>query len=191
MIITGFEPFLEHSANPSQLTAQALDGQVIGGAKIHSLILPVVFGEDTKILLPAIDEIEPILILNLGLMASAKQIEVEMFAVNHKREAAQSNFTPIDPNGPAAYFASIEPLKIAEAIKTQTGQQAAPHGYAGAYLCNHIMYRTLRRLDLKSSSCKAGFIHLPYNTENAPDNRETISLDSMIEAIRAAIGISL
>ncbi len=47
---------------------------------------------------------------------------------------------------------------------TAAGIPAAPSDSAGGYLCNHLLYRTLHRLQ-GLPSVAAGFIHVPCDPE--------------------------
>lgn len=95
VLLTGFEPFGEHKVNPSQQIAERLNGETIAGARITSLVLPVAFGKDTAQVLPAIEELEPALVLSLGLAAGRSTIDVEMFAINHRNAGQTGILVPI------------------------------------------------------------------------------------------------
>ena len=44
LLLTAFEPFGGDDLNPSLLIARALEGEVIGGARVCAVELPCVFG---------------------------------------------------------------------------------------------------------------------------------------------------
>ena len=71
VLLTGFVPFGDFSLNPSQQIAEALHGERIEGHRVESLVLPVEFGLDVESVLPAIEQIQPHLVLSLGLAARA------------------------------------------------------------------------------------------------------------------------
>jgi pyroglutamyl-peptidase len=162
-IVTGFQPFGEHTINPSQQVAEQLDGYKIGKLKIFSCILPVVFDEDIKILFPLIQDLQPKLVLSLGLGMGNSCLRVERLAVN-LRIANDNKQIPIIQDGPAAYFATIDVDFISQIISSK-GSPAQPNVYAGNYLCNHIMYQTLHFCAVKNFDTKVGFIHLPLSLE--------------------------
>src|SRR6185437_2153974 len=119
-------------------------------------------------------------------------LEVERFAVNSRlRELGQETQEPILTDGPAAYFATIDTERMAQAIEERTKIPARAHGYAGAYLCNHILYQTLHFAKTNSLPLKAGFIHLPLSNEQIHCENElhrpSMPLDSMVIGVRAAI----
>ena len=70
VLVTGFEPWDKWDRNPSGEVAEELDGQSVCGAQVVSAVLPVVYGEDTRIVLPLIDHPRPNVVLSLGLGGS-------------------------------------------------------------------------------------------------------------------------
>lgn len=190
VLLTGFEPFHEHAANPSQLIAERLDGDTISGAKVVGLTLPVVFGEDTKRVFPAIEELKPVAVIALGLRGGSDSIDVEMFAINHRAER-DGILTPIVPDGPAAYFATIDIDRVGKAIGERSGAPVRRNGYAGSFLCNHIFYQTLHYTHARQNPPRTGFLHIAQAAEHAPEDTPSIELDRMIEAVRIAIAESV
>jgi pyroglutamyl-peptidase len=191
ILLTGFEPFGEYNINPSQQIAERLNGEIISGAKVSSLVLPVVFGEDSRRVLPAIEKMKPALVLSLGLAAGRSTIDVEMFAINHRRADDTDHLIAILPDAPAAYFATVDHIRIACAIARETGAPALSHGYAGSYLCNHIFYHGLHFAATGRPGPRVGFIHLPLSTEQSSETIDTsppsLPLDLMTAAVRTAI----
>lgn len=191
ILLTGFEPWQEFKANPSQQIAERLDGETIGDHRITSVILPVAFGEDARRIFAAIAEIKPSLVLMLGLAAGTNQLDIERFAINLRNsDWGMSGQQPIAPDCPGAYFATIDAEKIAQTIR-EAGIPARAHSYAGAFLCNHIMYQTLHFAKTNSLPFKAGFIHLPLSSEQViAENRlsqPSLPLDTFVSGIRIAI----
>lgn len=192
VLLTGFEPFKSHKTNPSQQIAERLDGQTIAGAKIFGLTLPVEFGEDTPRIRTAITDLKPALVLMLGLAAGTTCLDIERFAINRRlMEPSQEPQEPIVVEGPDAYFATIDVERVARAIRERAQMPARAHGYAGAYLCNHLLYQTLHFAKTNSLTLKAGFIHLPLSSEQIicenELHRPSLPLESMAAGVRAAI----
>lgn len=192
VLLTGFEPFKNHKTNPSQQVVERLNGATVGGARVVGLTLPVVCGEDTAGVFAAITNHKPALVLSLGLSAGATCLEVERFAVNSRLLGlGQEGETPIVPDGPAAYFATVDAERVAQAVRERAQVPARAHGYAGAYLCNHILYQTLHFAKTNSLPLKAGFIHLPLSSEQAICenglHHPSLSLDSLTTGVRAAL----
>ena len=185
ILVTGFGLFGGHEQNPTQFIANSLNGLTVADAHVVGITLPVVYGEDTRLVFDAIERYRPHTILSLGLSAGSDCAHVEMFAVNHRNGDGDS-LQPILPGAPAAYFATIDVDRIAAAI-TGAGIPAVRHGYAGSYLCNHIFYQTLHRVATRSLPIQVGFIHLPHASEHVPSDIPSLPLALMQEGIRVAI----
>ena len=194
ILVTGFEPFGAFKTNPSQQIAERLDGETVGGARVVGLTLPVAFGQDTERTFAAIADHHPALVLSLGLYDGAACLEVERFAVNLKAEAGADAQTPIIADGFAALFATVDAERIARAVRA-AGIACRAHGYAGAYLCNHIFYQTLHYAQQWDLSYQAGFIHLPLSSEQAIAegrvHQPSLPLDTMLLGVRAALEAAL
>lgn len=190
VLLTGFEPWKEFKTNPSQQIAERLNGQTIGGAQIVGLTLPVVFGEDTRLALRMIDELKPDLVLCLGLHAGRPCLDLERFAINLRSSDAGDSEHVIVASGPAAYFATLDIDRIGPAV-ARAGVPVQPHGYAGNFLCNHIMYQVLHHAATNGLTYQAGFIHLPQSSEAAATegrmHQPSLSLDTILHGVRVAI----
>lgn len=204
VLLTGFLPFGESKSNPSQVVAEGLHGETIGGAQIVSLTLPVALGVDFERVAEAIEMYRPVLVLSLGLAAGATCLDVERFAVNLKVTDAGDPDAPLTPNlpqseirdgGPDALFATLDAERVAAAICEKAGVPARAHGYAGSYACNYILYRALLYAAERSLTYKAGFVHLPLSSEQAiAENKlhlPSLPLSAMTAGVRAAIEATL
>ena len=189
VLLTGFEPFGEFKQNPSQQIVERLHGETIGGAQIVGLTLPVAFGEDSERVFAAIAASKPILVLSLGLAAGTPCIDVERFAVN-LRDGNGGSQQAIVADGTTALFATIDAERVAQAVR-EAGIPGRAHGYAGAYLCNHVLYQTLHYALQWDLSYKAGFLHLPLSSEQAiAENKldkPSLPLETLTAGVRAAI----
>ena len=67
LLLTGFEPFLKFTVNPTMKIVGELHGEVIGNYKIHSEVLPVDFSSSGSQLLTHIKNIKPDAVISLGL----------------------------------------------------------------------------------------------------------------------------
>ena len=77
-------------------------------------MLPVEFGPDVESVLPAIERIQPRLVLSLGLASRAPCLWVERIALNLR--CVGGGERPIVERGPAAYFARLDSESVASAI---------------------------------------------------------------------------
>ncbi len=203
VLLTGFAPFGYSNSNPSQLIAERLHGEVVGGAQVVGVTLPVVMGADFERVAAAIDQHNPVLVMSLGLASGTTCLDVERFAVNLRVAEPGDPERPLEPNlpqslivadGPPALFPTIDTERVAAAIRAG-GVPARAHGYAGAYACNHILYQTLLYAVQENLAYKAGFVHLPLSSEQAiAENKlhlPSLPLSVMTDGVRAAIEAAL
>jgi pyroglutamyl-peptidase len=168
VILTGFEPFGPHKANPSGEIARALDGATVGGTRVRGLTLPVHRSEATAALARVLDETPPLAIVQLGLAAGRMRIALERVALNvldyplPDVEGTQPHDEPCAPGGPVGYWSRL-PLDAILAALTAAGVPAYVSSTAGTYLCNQVMYWTLHRLAQQDLPTPAGFMHLPLS----------------------------
>ena len=204
LILTGFAPFGDSKMNPSQAVAESLHGETIGGAQVVSLTLPVVMEQDWERLKTAIDTHQPVLVLALGLASGTPCLDVERFAVNLKIADADDPSKPLAPNLPQsqispgdapALFPTLDPERMAAAIREMAGVPARAHGYAGSYACNHILYQALSYAANRQLPYRAGFIHLPLSSEQAiAENKlhlPSLPLSAILAGVRAALAAAM
>jgi len=183
VLITGFEPFGKWEVNPSELVAENLNGSKIGNAKVIGIVLPVDYNESFKKLEKAIAKYKPDLIICLGLDGSARAINVEVVALNLKRDGWK--FERINEK---LFYTSTLPCKeiVNELRKEEI--KARLSFFAGFYLCNFIFYNTMKYIEENGLDIKAGFIHIPPLKSQASYGMD---LEEIIKAIKIAVEVSL
>lgn len=118
VLVTGIEPFDGDAVNPSWQVAQALAGEQIAGAEIAVLELPCVLGQANLQLIAAIEALQPLAVICLGLAGGRAEISLERVAINliDARIPDNAGKQPIDvpvvAGGPAGYFSTL-PVKAA------------------------------------------------------------------------------
>lgn len=199
LLLTGFEPFGGETINPSWEVAQALDGRdLVAGLQIVSRRLPVVWGQALDALYCHLDQLQPDLVISLG-QSGRPEISPELIAINLSDSPLPDNAgvvaadQPVIPGGPAAYWSTL-PVKAITAAIRQAGVPARTSTTAGTYLCNHVMYGLLHRLQLQDRRppVPAGFVHLPPLPEQMaarPRPEGSMALETMLRAIRVAIQV--
>ena len=116
VLITGFDPFDQELVNPSWEAVRTLDGWRCGDALVQARQVPCVFGEAIAVLKQAMVELQPDLVLCIGLAGGRSEITPERVAINldDGRIADNAGHQPIDlpvvAGGPAAYFSTL-PIK--------------------------------------------------------------------------------
>ena len=197
VLVTGFEAFSGHAANPSLEVAKALDGRAVGEAVVRSAVLPVHHAEAAPQVSRLLDETDPLAVVHLGLAGGRARIALERVAVNVMDYDTPDNAgyrargEPCVAGGPAAYFATLPVAAIVAALVAE-GIPAYVSNTAGTYLCNQTMYGTLHRLTQRRHPARAGFIHLPLLPAMvAAAGLEQPSMDAglMVRAVEIALGV--
>jgi pyroglutamyl-peptidase len=166
IVVTGFEPFGPHGANPSQELAKAVDGRHVGGCVVRGAVLPVHHADAAVRVEALVAEVAPEAIVHLGLANGRARVALERAALNVMDYALPDNAgrritnEPCVPGGPPAYLSTL-PLTAMLAALTADGIPAYISNTAGTYLCNQTMYATLHALAARSRAPRAGFVHFP------------------------------
>lgn len=197
ILVTGFEAFGPHAANPSQDLAKAVDGRTVGGIAIRGAVLPVHHADAAGAVARLVDETEPLAVVHLGLAAGRARVALERVALNvmdyELPDAAgfQVRGEPCVPGGPAAYLSTL-PLASILAALTAEGVPAYLSGTAGTYLCNQTMYTTLHRLALRRSAARCGLLHvplLPAQVAEAGLEQPSMDFGLLLRAVEVALAV--
>lgn len=195
ILVTGFEPFGGSTINPSEQTVRALEGEVIGGARIVAAILPVDWQKGPEILIQALQTHHPDAVLCLGEASERSALSIERVAINlldftiPDNSGAAITDQPVIPGAPDAYFVTLPVRAMLQAVKA-AGVPAELSLTAGAYLCNETLFHLLHYLAGQNQPVPGGFIHLPRLPQQvaAGDRRmPSMSLDTILTGVRAAI----
>lgn len=192
ILVTGFDPFGGEETNPAIESVKRID-ENIEGAEIIKLEIPTVFHKASDVVEAKIKEVKPDVILSVGQAGGRYGITVERVAINEDDARIEDNEgnQPIDvkirEDGAPAYFASLPIKAMVEEIKKEN-IPASVSNSAGTFVCNHIMYQDLYLAE-KYGDIKAGFIHVPFLTEQVVDkpNTASMSLDDIVKGLNAAI----
>jgi len=190
VLVTGFGPFGSYDINPSQLIAEELDGEVIAGATVYGIVLPVDFTDSVEEAVQAIENVNPDIIISLGLAARTRWIQVEKIGLNLRRKYENIIFIlqRLDPNGPIIRISSIPTYCITKEIRNE-GIPVRQSLHAGIYICNALLYGVLGHITENNLPIRAGFIHVPLMISQNPVGG--MHLEDMINATRIAIQVSV
>lgn len=171
LLVTGFEPFLDYTVNPTMKIVEALDGAIIGSYRIVGKVMPVDFNSSGTALLGFLEEENPDAVISLGLAAGRYKITPERIAINFKDGAADNEGNkpidePIRAEGEPAYLSTLPVRKMVDSLLA-SGLPAAISNTAGAYLCNNVMYEGLHYAKANKPGLPTGFIHIPASHELA------------------------
>lgn len=195
VLLTGFEPFGGDARNPS--------GEAVGDVarrwdrpeRLVTAVLPVAFDAAADALRALIAEHSPDVVVATGLAGGRAHVTPERVAINLRdaripdNDGAQPVDEPSVPGGPAAYFASLPTKAIARAIG-DAGIPAAVSHTAGTFVCNHIMYVAADAAAARTGM-RAGFLHIPWSDETAPDGAPSLPAADIARALDVAVRTAL
>jgi pyroglutamyl-peptidase len=197
ILVTGFEPFGGHSANPSEGLAKAVDGRRVGDLGVVGMVLPVHHADAARRLTAALSETRPASVVHLGLAAGRARVALERVAltVTDYEQPDNAGFwatgEPCVPGGPTAYFSTLPLTAMLKAL-VDDGIPAYTSNTAGTYLCNQTLYWTLHTVRDRSRPPGVGFIHFPLLPSMvAASGLEQPSMDFslMLRAVETVLGV--
>ena len=186
LLITGFDPFGGETINPSWEAVKLLP-EVIGAYEVYRMEIPTVVGLAAQIVLEKAAEIQPGVILCVGQAGGRSAVTPERIGINVRSARLPDNAgnQPVGQfvaeEGPAAYFATVPVMAMADAIQTAElpGQVS---NSAGAFVCNDTLYGLLHHY--AGTEVKVGFIHVPWLPEQGSPS---VPLEKTAAALEAAI----
>ena len=191
VLITGFDPFGGETVNPSWEAVKQLPDR-IGDWIVRKMEIPTIFDLAASLVIDAAEDLKVDAVLCIGQAGGRSAVTPEVIAINLQEARIPDNAgtlrtnAPVDPHGPAAYFATVPVREMVSAI-TSAGIPAALSFSAGAFVCNDVLYRVLRHFD--GTSTRAGFIHVPYLPQQAKENKPSIPLEQIVQALTLAISV--
>ena len=194
ILVTGFDPFGGEKVNPALEAVKSLPS-VIHGAEIRWVEITTVFYQSAEVLEAEIVRYQPNVVLCIGQAGGRTSLTPERVAINQDdaripdNQGNQPIDTPIRLDGEAAYFSTLPIKAMVQAIK-EDGLPATVSNTAGTFVCNHLMYQALYLADKKFPNVRAGFMHIPYMTEQVINKPNTASMNlvDIVKGIEAAIG---
>ena len=194
ILVTGFDPFGGEKVNPALEAVKSLPSE-IHGAEVHWVAIPTVFYQSAEVLEAEINRYHPDAVLCIGQAGGRASLTPERVAINQDdaripdNQGNQPIDEPIRMDGEAAYFSTLPIKAMVQAIKEE-GLPATVSNTAGTFVCNHLMYQALYLVDKKFPHMRAGFMHIPYMTEQVLNKPNTVSmcLTDIVRGIEAAIG---
>jgi pyroglutamyl-peptidase len=212
-LLTGFEPYGGRGVNPAFEVVRRLDGSEIAGVPVAGRTLPVSYRALRGRLDSLLDDVNPAVVVALGLYPGTPMIRLERIAINvadfeiPDNDGAVATDETIEANGATAIKSTL-PLRRIEAALLQAGIPAHVSNTAGTFLCNATMFELLHGLEARGRAVPCGFMHLPYLPAQVAEmlartkaerrlEREqradlaSMDLEVMIRAVRTAVEVAL
>tara|TARA_R110000744_G_scaffold2454_2_gene9904 strand:- start:1111 stop:1779 length:669 start_codon:yes stop_codon:yes gene_type:complete len=198
VLITGFAPFGSETINSSWQAVQKLDETIIMKHKICTLELACEFNTSISQLINAIESHNPAVVLCIGQAGGCSEISIERIAINVDDARIKDNAgkqpidTPIEKNGPDAYFTNLPIKRMLQALHN-SNIPAAISNTAGTYVCNHVMYGLMHYINDHCALMKGGFVHIPYLPSQAVHHNgaPSMSEDTVINALKVMVAQAL
>lgn len=174
LLLTGFGPFGAIVDNPTERLARLFHGRTLGDRTVTGVVLPTSFARAHAILAPLLAEHDATLMLGVAETAEVLRLET----VGRNRDDARipdvDGARPVGPiaEGPAALPVTLDMDAIAQRWEQARIAYSVSRS-AGAYVCNHTLYRAL------STGARVGFIHVP----NVPPETLVTAIELAISAV--------
>src|SRR5262245_28199233 len=197
ILVTGFEPFGAHAANPTEGLAKAVDGRRIGDFTVQGLVLPVHHADTAARLEPLLAESSPEAVLHLGLAGGRARIALERVAINCMDYEVPDNAgyrahgEPCVPGGPTAYFSTL-PLPAVLRALVDEGRPADPSNPPGTDPCHQTLHWTVHAARNMPRPPRVGLVHFPLLPAMvATTGLEQPSMDFplMLRAVETILGV--
>lgn len=179
VLVTGFQPFLSESINPSQMLALDLEKKF---TFVKSIILPVQFGNSFQVLKKTVEIEKPDYLIMIGQATGRNKVSFEKIGLNWIQTDNADEFgnkpTPqhIDPSAPLAHMSKFPIDEIYQKL-TQKKLPVEISFTAGAFVCNDLYFNVLNRLP----EMKSVFIHVPLIAEQIKSETPRPFLDYNVE----------
>ncbi|MDR6718877.1 pyroglutamyl-peptidase I [Paenibacillus sp. 2003] len=197
ILISGFEPFGGDAVNPTGALMEALANELIEGAELKTVLLPVHFDECADLLIAEMEAYGPDVVIACGLAKGRTSITPERIAVNVKdippgsyadNQGQRPVDEPIVEGSPDGLFSTL-PIRAMVNDMSAAGIPATVSNTAGTYICNNTMYRVLEYIRVRQLPIRAGFVHFPASTEMAvlQPSVPSLPIPMMLDALRIMI----
>lgn len=196
ILITAFDPFGGERINPAYEAVTKL--REPEGAALIRLKVPTVFGKSIKVMTEAMEKEKNDVLICVGQAGGRSAITPERVAINimdasiPDNEGNMPQDQPVISGSKNALLSTLPVKKIVEAINA-AGISSRLSSTAGTFICNQLMYEALALCKDRFPNTLAGFIHVPYMTEQLKDKPDMpgMSEDEIVRGLEAAIGVFL
>jgi pyroglutamyl-peptidase len=176
ILITGFEPFGEHTTNVSGDALGGLDGASLSadGFEASTRVLPVQFERARDLLVEALEAHQPAAVIACGIHGEpGGPFRLEVMAKNERHyplpdaDGALVLDETVVPEGPPQVFSTLPMAPIKLALEA-SGLQVELSDDAGRYLSNAVFYWLVQQVPV------AGFLRVPPDATSQDVQRAAI-----------------
>lgn len=164
LLLTGFAPWDCYDRNAAWELLREQEGVTADGWQVRTLEVPVSWARAWPVVAAAWDD-SVRAVVAFG-QAEDDEIRIERFAVN----AASSTAPDVDgerfagswivPGGAHALHTRL-PWQRLERTLADASLPVRTSLHAGDYLCNHLFYRIMHRIEHERAGVTGGFVHVP------------------------------
>ncbi|ADI26779.1 pyroglutamyl-peptidase I [Geobacillus sp. C56-T3] len=198
VLVTGFDPFGGETVNPSLEAVKQAAGWKNDRYIVEVREIPTVFGQSLEILHDAMKQVDPDIVICVGQAGGRADISVERVAVNINdaripdNEGHQPIDEPVVPGGPVGYWSTLPVKAIVHELRRH-GIPASVSYTAGTFVCNHVFYGLMHYIAQVKMPIRAGFIHIPYLSEQAARHpgQPSMALETIVKGLRIAIDVTV
>lgn len=195
ILLTGFDPFLGRGVNPSWEAVRQLDGEVIAGAWVRAVRVPVVYGESVRVIAAEFERepVDALIIGGLGFGRASINVEAIAHAVGDAPWAPDNSGRALgneradgDPDGPDALLATA-PVRAISGALNDAGIPAVISWDGGTYVSNATLYGALRHARDRGIALRATYLHVPALPEMTTGTAApSMPLETIVRAFRIA-----
>lgn len=195
ILVSGYGQWAKAAVNPAAQVAHRLRQEDHPDCTLITAELPV----DSAALQGEVDRLldlhAPDGWIGLGVPGAAV-VQPEMVGINWRHfsvpDAAGevARVSPIVPDGPAAFNATLPCPEMVEALLAN-GIPAALSFSAGTHLCNQLIYTLGHSTERRGIPLRSGFVHIPQSPENVAqmEGMTPITPSMSLETATRAIGV--
>lgn len=173
-ILAGFEPFGSYPVNPTADLARELDGKEIDGVLIKGVVMPASYHFCHVEVIHAAREMDACRIVSFGLASWAPKIKIEEVGENWMAsryadcDGIQADGERLCPFEQTHRYVNSNTDRL-KAKFEEMGVRCLLSQHAETYVCNAMIYNTLRALELYEMNVPYVHMHTPWTNRNLRD----------------------
>jgi pyroglutamyl-peptidase len=174
MLVTGFGPFPGAPENPTDALVRALakePAEAFGVGAFRAVVLKTDYLRSWAALRRLCSSFAPDVVVHFGLNARADALHIECVGRNcvDPAKVDAAGYAPVSgvvARGGADTLASTFPAAVIAAALSRAGFPATLSDHAGDYVCNAMLYRSLRAAP---PTRRVGLVHVPAENRLRPE----------------------